>query len=125
MSEFANRFKQFHVGMQLENELSVPYDKSRGHRAALVFKKYTVPTMGLLKACWDKEWLLIKRNAFVYVFKTGQIVIIGIIAATVFFRTNMHQRNEADAAVYIGSILFTMIMNMFNGFAELPLTIAT
>ncbi|KAG4955429.1 hypothetical protein JHK84_041408 [Glycine max] len=124
VSEFANRFKQFHVGMQLENELSVPYDKSRGHRAALVFKKYTVPTMGLLKACWDKEWLLIKRNAFVYVFKTGQIVIIGIIAATVFFRTNMHQRNEADAAVYIGSILFTMIMNMFNGFAELPLTIA-
>ncbi|KAG4972536.1 hypothetical protein JHK85_038957 [Glycine max] len=124
VSEFANRFKQFHVGIKLENELSVPFDKSRGHRAALVFKKYTVPTMGLLKACWDKEWLLIKRNAFVYVFKTGQIVIIGIIAATVFFRANMHQRNEADAAVYIGSILFTMIMNMFNGFAELPLTIA-
>ena len=55
VSEFANRFKQFHVGIKLENELSVPFDKSRGHRAALVFKKYTVPTMGLLKACWDKE----------------------------------------------------------------------
>ncbi|QCE08996.1 ATP-binding cassette [Vigna unguiculata] len=124
VSEFANRFKQFHVGRQLENELSAPFDKSKGHRAALVFKKYTVPTRGLLKACWDKEWLLIKRNSFVYIFKTGQICIIGIIAATVFFRTKMHQRDESDAAVYIGAILFTMIMNMFNGFSELPLTIA-
>ncbi|ESW22604.1 hypothetical protein PHAVU_005G166500 [Phaseolus vulgaris] len=124
VSEFANRFKQFHVGMQLGSELSVAFDKSRGHRASLVFKKYTVPTMGLLKACWDKEWLLIKRNSFVYIFKTAQICIIGIIAATVFFRTKMHQRDEADAAVYIGAILFTMIMNMFNGFSELPLTIA-
>ncbi|XP_047160800.1 ABC transporter G family member 36-like isoform X1 [Vigna umbellata] len=124
VSEFANRFKQFHVGMQLENELSVAFDRSKGHRAALVFKKYTVPTMGLLKACWDKELLLIKRNSFVYIFKTGQICIIGIIAATVFFRTKMHQRDESDAAVYIGAILFTMIMNMFNGFSELPLTIA-
>ncbi|KAK7261778.1 hypothetical protein RIF29_28097 [Crotalaria pallida] len=123
VSEFANRFKQFHVGRQLESELSVPFDKSRGHRAALVFKKYTGSTLKLFKACWDKEWLLIKRNAFVYVFKTGQIVIIGFVAATVFLRTEMHTRNESDAALYIGAILFAMIMNMFNGFSELPLTI--
>ncbi|CAL0322060.1 unnamed protein product [Lupinus luteus] len=124
VSEFANRFKQFHVGRQLESEISVPFDKTRGHKAALVFKKYTGSTMKLFKACWDKEWLLIKRNAFVYIFKTGQIVVIGFIAATVFLRTEMHTRNESDAALYVGAILFTMIMNMFNGFSELPLTIA-
>lgn len=124
VTEFANRFKEFHVGIQLDNELSVPFDKSLGHRASLVFKKYTMPTMGLLKACWDKEWLLIKRNSFVYIFKTVQICIIAVISATVFLRTEMHRRNEDDAAVYIGAILFTMIMNMFNGFSELPLTIA-
>ncbi|KAL1298231.1 hypothetical protein HN51_042620 [Arachis hypogaea] len=124
VTEFANKFKQFHVGMQLERELAVPFDKSAGHRAALVFKKYTVPRMKLLKACWDKEWLLIKRNAFVYIFKTGQIVILSIISATVFLRTHMHQRNVSDGTLYIGGILFTLIMNMFNGFAELSLTIA-
>ncbi|XP_027344116.1 ABC transporter G family member 35 [Abrus precatorius] len=124
VSEFANRFKHFHVGSQLEQELSVAFDKSTGHRAALVFKKYTVPTTGLLKACWDKEWLLIKRNSFVYIFKTVQICIIAVITATVFFRTKMHRRNEDDAALYIGAILFSMIMNTFNGFSELPLTIA-
>ena len=123
MSEFANRFKQFHVGMQVEHELSVPYDKSRGHRAALVFNIYSVPKMQLLKACWDKEWLLIKRNSFVYVFKSGQICIVAVISATLFLRTKMHQRTVDDATLYVGAILFSMIMNTFNGFAESALTI--
>lgn len=123
VTEFANRFKSFHIGMHLENQLSVPFDKSQGHRAAIVFKKYTVPKMELLKACWDKEWLLIKRNSFVYVSKTVQLIIVAIIASTVFLRTRMHTRNENDGALFIGALLFTMIINMFNGFAELAMTI--
>ncbi|PSS07401.1 ABC transporter G family member 36 like [Actinidia chinensis var. chinensis] len=123
VTEFARRFKRFHVGLRLENELSVPYAKARSHKAALVYKKYSVPKKELLKASFDKEWLLIKRNSFVYVFKTVQIIIVAIIAATVFLRTEMHTRNEGDGAVYVGALLFTMIINMFNGFAELSLTI--
>lgn len=123
VKEFTNRFKSFHIGMHLENQLSVPFDKSQGHRAAIVFKKYTVPKMELLKACWDKEWLLIKRNSFVYVSKTVQLIIVAIIASTVFLRTRMHTRNENDGALFIGALLFSMIINMFNGFAELAMTI--
>ncbi|KAJ9692264.1 hypothetical protein PVL29_011366 [Vitis rotundifolia] len=123
VSEFANQFKSFHVGMRLENELSIPYDRSQSHQAALVFKKYSVPKMELLKASFDKEWLLIKRNAFVYVFKTVQIIIVALIASTVFLRTKMHTRNESDGALYVGALLFSMIINMFNGFSELSLTI--
>lgn len=73
VSEFAARFKRFHVGLRLENELSVPFDKNKSHRAALVFDKYSVPKMELLRANFAKEWLLTKRNAFVYVFKTVQV----------------------------------------------------
>lgn len=123
VSEFANRFKSFHVGMRLENELSIPYDRSQSHQAALVFKKYSVPKMELLKTSFDKEWLLIKRNAFVYVFKTVQIIIVALIASTVFLRTKMHTRNESDGGLYVGALLFSMIINMFNGFSELSLTI--
>ncbi|KAF5466529.1 hypothetical protein F2P56_016447 [Juglans regia] len=124
VSEFASQFKKFHVGMQLENDLSVPYDKANSHRAALVFNKYSVPKMELLKACFDKEWLLMKRNSFFYVFKTIQIVIVAVIASTMFLRTRMHTRNEEDGALYVGALLFSMIINMFNGFAELSLIIA-
>ena len=123
VTEFASEFKRFHVGMRLENELSVPFDKSRSHKAALVFTKFAMPKMELLKACFDKEWLLIKRNSFVYIFKTVQIIIVALIASTVFLRTEMHSRNEADGALFIGALLFSMIINMFNGFSELSMTI--
>ncbi|KAI3463305.1 hypothetical protein Pfo_019968 [Paulownia fortunei] len=123
VNEFAKRLKRFHVGLRLENELSVPYDRTRSHKAALVFKKYSMPKRELLKANFDKEWLLIKRNSFVYVFKTVQIFIVALITSTLFLRTHMHTRNEQDGAIYIGALLFSMICNTFNGFAELSLTI--
>ncbi|KAF5957020.1 hypothetical protein HYC85_004245 [Camellia sinensis] len=123
VTEFANRFKSFYVGLRLENEVSVPYDKTQSHNAALVYKKYSVPKIELLKACFEKEWLLIKRNSFIYVFKTVQIIIVAIIASTVFIRTQMHTRNEEDGAIYVGALLFSMIVNMFNGFAEMALTV--
>ncbi|KAL6876398.1 hypothetical protein ACP4OV_012970 [Aristida adscensionis] len=123
VTEFEQRFKRFHVGLQVENHLSVPFDKSRCHQAALVFSKQSVSTTELLKASFDKEWLLIKRNSFVYVFKTIQLIIVALIASTVFLRTKMHTRNVDDGFVYIGALLFGLIVNMFNGFAELSLTI--
>ncbi|CAL9009960.1 unnamed protein product [Prunus brigantina] len=124
VTEFANRFKRFHVGMRLEHELSIPFDKPRGHKAALVFTRYSIPKMELLKACFDKERLLIKRNSFIYIFKTVQLIICAFIASTVFLRTEMNTRNEDDGAVYVGALIFSMIVNMFNGFAELSLTVA-
>ncbi|KAL8224639.1 hypothetical protein R6Q59_000269 [Mikania micrantha] len=123
VTEFTKRFERFHVGLRLENELSVPYDKSRSHKAALVFKKFLVSKRDLLKASWDKEWLLIQRNSFVYVFKAVQIIIVAFIGSTVFLRTRMHTGTEEDGAGFVGALLFSMLINMFNGFAELSLTI--
>lgn len=31
--------------------------------------------MGVLKACLNREWILVKRNSFVYVFKAVQVCI--------------------------------------------------
>ncbi|KAL7114121.1 hypothetical protein ACP275_04G100100 [Erythranthe tilingii] len=123
VAEFAAKFKRFHAGLRLENELSVPYPKPRSHKAALVYKTNAVPNTELLRANFAKEWLLIKRNSFVYVFKTVQIFIVALIASTLFLRTHMRTRNEQDGAIYVGALLFAMICNTFNGFAELALTI--
>ncbi|EPS70688.1 hypothetical protein M569_04072 [Genlisea aurea] len=123
VTEFVEKFKRFHVGLRLENELSIPYDKSRSHKAALVFDRYSVSKQELLRANFDKEWLLIKRNSFVYVFKTVQIFIVAIITATLFLRTHMHTRTEQDGTIFVGALLFTMICNTFNGFSELSMTI--
>ncbi|XP_057518787.1 ABC transporter G family member 35-like [Amaranthus tricolor] len=119
VSEFVTRFKRFHVGLRQDNELSVPYDKAQSHKAALVYDRYSVPYKELLKASFDKEWMLIKRNPFVYIFKAIQIMIVAAITSTVFIRSRMHTRNEADGALYMGALIFTLIINMFNGFAEM------
>ncbi|XP_058074190.1 ABC transporter G family member 42-like [Magnolia sinica] len=123
VSEFAAQFKRFHVGLRLENELSIPFDRSKSHKASLIFTKYSVSKWELLKASFAKEWLLIKRNSFVYVFKTVQIVIVAVVTSTVFLRTRLHTRTETDGALYVGAVIFAIIINMFNGFAELSLTI--
>ncbi|BBG98920.1 ABC-2 and Plant PDR ABC-type transporter family protein [Prunus dulcis] len=123
-ADFLQEVQTLPCGHGLENELSIPFDKPRGHKAALVFTRYSIPKMELLKACFDKERLLIKRNSFIYIFKTVQIIICAFIASTVFLRTEMNTRNEDDAAVYVGALIFSMIVNMFNGFAELSLTVA-
>ncbi|KAK9065385.1 hypothetical protein SSX86_016768 [Deinandra increscens subsp. villosa] len=123
VSQFADHFKQFHVGQQLQKELLVPYHQPESQKSALVFDKYPVPKKELFKACFDKEWLLVKRTAVVYIAKTLQISFVAVIGATMFLRTRMHSRNEEDGAVYVGALLFALITNMFNGFPELPMTI--
>ncbi|KAL2454822.1 ABC transporter G family member 29 [Abeliophyllum distichum] len=89
VTEFASRFKAFHVGQQLENELIVPYDKTKSPKNALAV----------------------------------QILILAVITSTVFLRTTLSIAYD-DGTLYVGAIKFSMIVNMFNGIAEVPLTIA-
>ncbi|KAK9054723.1 hypothetical protein SSX86_025802 [Deinandra increscens subsp. villosa] len=123
VSEFSQRFKSFHVGEKMQSELSVPYDKNQSHKAALVYKKYLVPKMELFKASWDKELLLMKRNAPIYVVRTIQIVFLSTICTTLYLRTTMHVRNEIDGSLYVGALLNSMLINMFNGLADLSFTV--
>ncbi|KAH9288622.1 hypothetical protein KI387_032739, partial [Taxus chinensis] len=124
VKEFADMYKRFHGGTRLSIELCGPNDKLTSHKASLVLSKYSVPKMEIFKACFDKEWLLLKRNSFIYIFKTVQIILVAFVVSTVFFRTQMHQRNEEDANLYLGALFFGLITNMFNGMAELPFTLA-
>ncbi|PWA42268.1 ABC transporter G family member 35 [Artemisia annua] len=123
VSQFADLFNKFHVGLCLKDELSITYNKAESPKSALVFKKYLVPKKELFKACFQKECLLIKRNYVVYIAKIIQTTIVAIIGATVFIRTNMHSVNEQDGALYVGALLFGLITNTFNAMAELPVVI--
>lgn len=67
VNEFAEAFQSFHVGQILGDELATPFDKSKSHPAALTVKKYGVTKKELLKACLSREFLLMKRNSFVYI----------------------------------------------------------
>ncbi|GAB2264161.1 hypothetical protein Droror1_Dr00026295 [Drosera rotundifolia] len=122
--EFVRGFQAFHLGQQLASDLSVPYDKSNVHSAALVEQKYGISNWELFKACFSREWLLMKRSSFMYIFKTTQITIISLFTLSVFFKTTMHHKSLRDGAKYHEVLFFSLVQIMFNGYAELFLTVS-
>ncbi|XWS16998.1 hypothetical protein CRYUN_Cryun33cG0029800 [Craigia yunnanensis] len=123
VQEFAEAFQSFHIGQKLGDDLAIPFDKSKSHPSALTKEKYGVSKKELLKACVSREYLLIKRNLFVYVFKMIQLIFVGLITMTIFLRTEMHRDTIIDGGIFMGALFFILIMIMFNGFAELAMTI--
>ena len=73
VNEFAEAFQSFHVGRKIGDELTVPFDKTTNHPAALTTEKYGVNRKELLKANFSREYLLMKRNSLVYIFKISQV----------------------------------------------------
>jgi len=73
-NEFAEAFQSFNVGRRTAEELSIPFDKSKNHPAALVTKTHGAGKKDLLKANFSREYLLMKRNSFVYIFKICQVL---------------------------------------------------
>ncbi|XP_012076642.1 pleiotropic drug resistance protein 1 [Jatropha curcas] len=123
VKEFSEAFQSFHIGRKLGDELAIPFDKSKEHPAALTNEKYGISKKELLKACISRELLLMKRNSFVYIFKMIQLIIMALIAISVFLRMKMHRDTLSDGAIYLGALFFAVVTLMFNGFTELALTI--
>lgn len=121
--EFAQRFRSCHVGQLVHKELHTPFDRSRTHPAALTTTKYGLSSWESFKAVMSREQLLMKRNSFIYIFKVTQLVILALMSMTVFLRTKMPHAQISDGTKFFGALAFSLITVMFNGFAELQLTI--
>ncbi|XP_062143567.1 pleiotropic drug resistance protein 3-like isoform X2 [Alnus glutinosa] len=122
VDQFSQMFKASCLGQKLNDELSKPYEKSRSHDNSLSFNFYSLSKCDLFKACMARELLLMKRNSFVYVFKTVQLVITAFIAMTIFIRTQTSV-DLMGANYFLGSLYYTIVRLMTNGFAELSFTI--
>ncbi|MCL7029383.1 hypothetical protein MKW94_012888 [Papaver nudicaule] len=121
--DFTHAFQAFHVGRRLGEELATPFNKSKNHPAALTTKRYGVSKTELLKACASREYLLMKRNSFVYIFKLFQLMFMAFVAMTLFLRTEMKRETVVDGGIYMGALFFTLVMIMFNGFSELAMAV--
>ncbi|XP_027083196.2 ABC transporter G family member 32 isoform X1 [Coffea arabica] len=123
-SKFVEGYRSFNVGKLLAEELSIPFDKRYNHSAALSTNKYAVRRTELLKISFSWQFLLMKRNSSVFVFKYIQLLLIIFIMTSVFFRTTMHHNTLDDGGVYLGALYFAILMILFNGFLEVPMLIA-
>ncbi|KAF8708865.1 hypothetical protein HU200_030257 [Digitaria exilis] len=121
--EFAEHFKSFHVGQLMQKELQTPFERSKTHPAALTTRKYGLSSWESFKAVMSREQLLMKRNSFIYIFKVTQLIILALMSMTVFLRTKMPHGQISDGTKFFGALTFSLITVMFNGFAELQLTV--
>ncbi|XP_044495069.1 pleiotropic drug resistance protein 1-like isoform X1 [Mangifera indica] len=123
VKEFSEAFQSFHLGKKLKTELETPLDKSKSHPSVLPTKKYGVKRRELLKACFAREILLMKRNAFVHILNLIQLIVTALIGSTIFLRTEMMRSNLIDGGIYMGALFFDVVAVTFNGLAELAMTI--
>lgn len=89
----SRKFKESPYRKKLNDELSVAYDKSRCHKNSITFRDYSLPKWELFRACMSREFLLMKRNSFIYIFKTVQVsdqsfFFIMVVQATKYCNTH-------------------------------------
>lgn len=123
VAEMANAFREYTIGRDLGLYLAKPFDKKTSHPDALVQVKYALSNWELFRACIGREWLLIKRNKFLYVFRTCQVMLMSLICSTLFIRTRLHPVDEQNGFLYMSTLFFALIHMMFNAFTEMTLTV--
>ncbi|KAL8027252.1 hypothetical protein ABFX02_14G083200 [Erythranthe guttata] len=122
VDEFSRKYTDSPYGNNLSKELSIPFDKSKSHKNAISFSKYSLPKWSLFKVCMSREYLLFKRNSFVYIFKAIQFVLIASVAMTVFLRTEM-DIDLIHANNYMGALFYTLVILLIDGIPELYMTV--
>lgn len=106
---FAEAFQSFHVGRKLGDKLATPFDKSKGHPAVLTKNKFGVSKKELLKACVSREFLLMKRNSFVYIFKMWQVSKVQVSKVFVYILFDKIR----EAFLMISTMLTRFIYSFF------------
>ncbi|KAH7833611.1 hypothetical protein Vadar_008066 [Vaccinium darrowii] len=123
VEDFGTTFKKFHVAQKLDKELSLEFSRSDFSKNSLSFNIYSLRKWELFKACMAREWLLMRRNSFVHVAKSLQLVVIALVAMSVFSNTRM-KIDVVQANFLLGSLFYTVIRFTTNGLPELTMTIS-
>lgn len=71
----------------------------------------------------QREFVLVKRNAFLYIFRFFLTMFMAVVTATLFLRTQLHPDSVGQGQLYFSVVFFSLIMLMFDGFAEMTFTI--
>ncbi|XP_020575756.1 pleiotropic drug resistance protein 3-like [Phalaenopsis equestris] len=122
--EFSMKFKSSNIGMELQEQLAKKHQNHDSDTKFATFSTRSTKKWELLGTCMARELLIMKRNSFVHMFKTAQLIILAFITITVFLRTQMTV-DLVHASYYVGSLRYTIIRIMTNGIAELTLSIVS
>ncbi|GMI97568.1 polar auxin transport inhibitor sensitive 1, PLEIOTROPIC DRUG RESISTANCE 9 [Hibiscus trionum] len=120
---FSQLFRESPLGKRINEDLSEPYDKSQCHKNALSFNDYSVSKWEIFRACMSREYLLMRRNSFLYIFKLTQLVIIAVVTMTAFLKSGM-DIDILDANYYLGAMFYALLILVVDEFPEIHLTVS-
>ncbi|EPS72570.1 hypothetical protein M569_02187, partial [Genlisea aurea] len=123
ISDFVAAFDKYETGKRVSYELDIPFDKNKSHPHALATTQYGVPKMDLFRACAAREFRIMTRNSFFYVFRISRFGIMALIVMTLFLRTQRRKSVEGGL-VEVGSIFYTVTTIMFSSNAESAMVIS-
>lgn len=121
--QFKEGFKMHHFGSTMRSQLATPFDRWKNHRAALTRTTYGASKLELLKACLERESILMKRNLRTFVLKSLQLIFNAVLIAVVFSQQKKYHNTVEDGIIFMGAIYLEVQMIIFSGFFELPMTI--
>ncbi|CAI9101372.1 OLC1v1038678C1 [Oldenlandia corymbosa var. corymbosa] len=119
----SRKFRESPFGKNLREDLSKPFSRSESQDNAISFSKYSISKWELFRACMSREFLLMRRNSFIYIFKTVQMLMIAAVTMTVFLRTRLAV-DIVHANVYLGALFYSLIILLVDAIPELAMTIA-
>lgn len=75
VDSLARMFKESNFGKKLNEEMSEEFVKSENHKRSISHSVYSLSKWTLFKACMSREIILMRRNSFIYKFKTIQVIL--------------------------------------------------
>eukprot|EP00898_Chlorokybus_atmophyticus_P004211 jgi/Chlat1/4791/Chrsp31S04779 len=121
--EMSAYFYEKSLGKQTLTELQQPIPSGKYRADSLVRTRFALNGIQMLKACLNRELILMKRNRFIYIFRTIQLTVLALVTSTLFFRTRLSPNTIEDGNQYLGVLFFSLLIFLFNGFSEIALGI--
>eukprot|EP00879_Flechtneria_rotunda_P006755 GHRR01007099.1.p1 GENE.GHRR01007099.1~~GHRR01007099.1.p1 ORF type:complete len:1177 (+),score=387.98 GHRR01007099.1:1343-4873(+) len=123
VTAFHEAFESSEQGRAMRALVGAPAPHMPKHLDPLVRQKYALSGWGSFKACLRRDWTLMTRNWFLYTFKSLQVLVLAVVAGTLFLKGSIGSETIQDGTFYLGLIFFSIIHLMFNSYAEQSLMI--
>ncbi|CAI5476815.1 unnamed protein product [Closterium sp. Yama58-4] len=118
--DMAAAFRHSALGKQRQAELATPFQPTDSSTSALETAPYALSPTQMLTAVFAREWLLMRRNALLYMALIMQVIFTSLMSSTVFLYTQ-RAITAKDGNVYLGVLFLGITMMLFNAFFELLL----
>uniref|UniRef100_A0ACD6AA23 Uncharacterized protein n=1 Tax=Avena sativa TaxID=4498 RepID=A0ACD6AA23_AVESA len=119
IEKFAESFRSSYLPGLVQEGLCVL--NNNAVKSKVVKASSSLSRWNIVKACFSREVLLLKRNSPLYIFTVVQITILAFVISTIFLRTSMKHKSVLDANKYVGALFMTVMIVNFNGMSDLTM----